>query len=230
MNGGERPTTPKSGDLSSMVRRTSAAPLSEAMPSLTGMGYPVMGKAGKDIRKAHKPHQAAQNFAIWLQAYELAGVYTPEELGVLYREFARMDQREPTAENMLFGALAGLPKKSGIERKGSYGGERRRRWVVTPIKFKRPDKATDPSEPAPPVAAVPEPAPGGAQIIRPFGNASPSRPEVVKGPSILNRYAFLDLEAQRHEARQMKAMIRQEMHRSRKQRGSRVARVGRLAA
>ena len=57
------------------------------------------------------------------------------------------------------------------------------------------DVETPPAEKAP--------APGGAQIIRPFGNASLGRLEIVKGPAVLNRY-LVDLDLERLWVRQVR--------------------------
>lgn len=160
-----------------ILARLARPPMPEAIPALQGFGYPLAGKPKGELRKVFSsPKGAAQNFVTWLQAYDLVGTYSPDELIQLYKEFARRDHREQTADNFLRDALSRLGKRNGIERLDSWKGERKRRWVVHAGKFAKGGTK------APAVAASAETqpeAPSGAldqqsaKVVRfrPFGGA-----------------------------------------------------------
>lgn len=161
-----------------IMARLARPPMPESIPALQGFGYPVSGKPRGELRKVFSsPKATAQNFVTWLQAYDLVGTYSPDELIRLYKEFARRDHREETADNFLRDALARLGKRNGILRLDTFRGERKRRWVVYPGRFaKTAGKAPTVSASAETQPEAPAGAQGqqSAQVVRfrPFGAAA----------------------------------------------------------
>src|ERR1700680_496075 len=152
-----------------IMARLARPPHPGAVPGLKKIDYPLVKLKG-ELREPHVKRTgfkvAAQNFAAWLQAYELAGIYEPAQVEALYKIFAEMDHREACHTNMLMGSLNDLGRRCGVYRRSING---LRKWVVSPGRFPtvKPGKA----QPALDNAQTTAQAPQGTHNPPPDANA-----------------------------------------------------------
>ena len=130
-----RPAEAPSPLPTSILERLNRPPHPEAVAKLKANDYPQEPPIGRK-RAPHARREgirlSAEHFALWLQAYELAGVYKPEQMEQLYDIFCEMDHRHPQHINMVMGALAGLGRRYGIVRRDI---SKLRKWVVIEPKW-----------------------------------------------------------------------------------------------
>lgn len=221
---------PKVIDTPSLEPETEAIPhrlilLPGADLWLAQMKFPILAPKSGNPEEWASYKVAGQCFACWLRAHNLLGKYSAGQIEDLWGRCCVAYHKKQIAWNQ-FKSHFEDPRRGVVSKKIRIDGQespRPTRWEISSAEREIRKYAPHPKQ---------EASPEGQ---RPLARASVSLEVAANenSPQIVRRKvgaipAWIDL--QQIEARQMKFMMQQNAMRSRKQRGNRVSRVGRLAA
>lgn len=106
------------------VVETVVAPVSKIAESVADRCAPVS-------KAALPANQSAAGFVRWIQASGRAGQFNDGQLRTAYREYCKADNRRPSADNMLRGALKRMEPVVTKERvRGRYGKGKQTLWII----------------------------------------------------------------------------------------------------
>lgn len=186
------------------------------------MKYPILARKPGPLTEWSSYKASAGCFACWLQAHGLGGPYSHAQIVELWGRCCTDYHKEQIAWNVFrpeIDRLKGRPIESKKIRIDGQESPRPTRWYIADAR-RAIEKCnqTDPKKEAEPAGHRPLAVATSVSLTE-AAAANDNRKKVVP--------AWIEL--QRLEAREQKWMATQNTMRSRKQRGSRVARMGRAA-